>query len=429
MLRLKAQFPALSLCLVVAFSFLGLAPLAFPDSVVANGKRYENIYLGTSADSYYIQDPTDGSMLTVPKSAVKDQDIQITPDREERRKLREQWRLRQMNKTIDSLPPAPLPGVKKKAQIKAAPVATPTLTPPAPRAKPVAQPKVVSGFGLKDKNRQKDAIAIGNVEPHRALSGRKVFMDARGTPVLTNRPENFVGRPEYVEVTLHYEKIEVPERFRLASVASPTARRSVNAQNTIGEIVDHYCRQYSIDSSLVYAVIKAESNGDRYAVSSAGARGLMQLMPGTARDMGVKNIFDPAENIAGGTQYLATLLNLFDNDVSFALAGYNAGPGNVKKYGGIPPFQETQNYVQKVRQYERQFKRSGKPRIELAADKPVDNAYLPDESKKYYRIVLDNGLSIAAEQVYKEDDRYIYVFKGRSGHFEQDAVARVIEPS
>jgi hypothetical protein len=428
MLRSTAQFRAFSHCPLPVLAFLAIAPLAAPDAVVVNGQRYENIYLGAGTDSYYIQNPEDGSMITVPKSAVKEKDIEITPDRNERRRLHDQWRLRQMNKSVD--PPISAPAALSPKS------ATPATTePPAPRpeagVKPIKLPVAISGLGPRDKDRQNDTVAIGNVEPHGSLNGRKVFIDARGTPVLTNKPEKFSGRPEYVEVTLHYQIIQVPERFRQAA-ASPTvsaAKHKVNGQNSVGEIVDYYTRQYSLDKSLVYAVIKAESNGDRFAVSSAGARGLMQLMPGTAREMGVKDIFDPAENIAGGTQYLATLLNLFNDNVTLALAGYNAGPGNVKKYGGVPPFEETQNYVQKVKLFQRQFKRSGTPRIELASAKPVDKTYLPPESKQYYQIILDNGLSVAAEQVYKDEGRYIYVFKGRSGHFAENAVVQVIEPS
>ncbi len=106
--------------------------------------------------------------------------------------------------------------------------------------------------------------------------------------------------------------------------------------------------KYDISPTLIQAVIATESCYDAKAVSRVGARGLMQLMPATAAELGVNNSFDPKQNIAGGVKYLRQMLDTFNQDKKLALAAYNAGPGAVKKYGGIPPYKETRNYVRKV---------------------------------------------------------------------------------
>jgi hypothetical protein len=112
-------------------------------------------------------------------------------------------------------------------------------------------------------------------------------------------------------------------------------------------------RRHGLDPELVLAVIGAESNFRPGAVSPKGARGLMQLMPATAREMGVTDILDPAANVDGGTKYLKQLLELYGGDMARALAAYNAGPGAVARHRGIPPYRETQHYVKKVlRSYE-----------------------------------------------------------------------------
>lgn len=158
----------------------------------------------------------------------------------------------------------------------------------------------------------------------------------------------------------------IPARPSVAprAVATPSA--------PLTETVDRIARQNNLSPELVHSVIQVESNYDPNAVSPKGAQGLMQLIPATARRFGVSDAFNPSDNIQGGARYLKHLLELYKGDESLALAAYNAGEGAVSRYGGVPPYPETQDYVAKVRQ--RLAVTAAAPSAVQLNDAPAENA-------------------------------------------------------
>ena len=124
--------------------------------------------------------------------------------------------------------------------------------------------------------------------------------------------------------------------------------RPVRPEQAYEHLIKEAAAQYHLDPNLIRAVMRTESAFNPHAISRVGAQGLMQLMPGLASDMGVTDPFDPRQNIMAGARYLRQLLDAHRGNIRLTLASYNAGPGNVKRYKGIPPFEETRNYVRKI---------------------------------------------------------------------------------
>jgi len=164
------------------------------------------------------------------------------------------------------------------------------------------------------------------------------WRDANGTLVLSDNPP--VGE------TPDLRTFKVPHSKDAVLVTKPTSQAY---RDNYDDLIVHYAQAQNLRPDLVRAVVQVESGYNARAVSAKGAQGLMQLMPSTARQLGVRAPFDPDENIRGGTTYLRQLLDRFDGNEELALAAYNAGPVAVDRYGKVPPYAETRDYVRKVR--------------------------------------------------------------------------------
>lgn len=159
--------------------------------------------------------------------------------------------------------------------------------------------------------------------------------------------------------TLHFTNVPTGGQYTVYMKEEPPPRVGPAVEPFVGGDLDRIILKnsslFGLEEALVRAVIKAESNYDARAVSKKGAQGIMQLIPETAREMNVGDPFNPDDNIRGGSRYLRQMLDQFGS-LELALAAYNAGPGAVKKHGGVPPYQETRQYVDKVKRYLRQYR-------------------------------------------------------------------------
>ncbi len=148
----------------------------------------------------------------------------------------------------------------------------------------------------------------------------------------------------------HFTNVPSDPRYkrRAPKLGSPLPFKRHKQELAIEAFIDRESKRYEVDSALIKAMIRVESNFNPNAISSAGAEGLMQLMPKTAEILKITDAFDPEENIEGGTRYMGYLLDRFAQDIKLALAAYNAGPASIIKYGGVPPYAETKAYITKV---------------------------------------------------------------------------------
>ena len=202
------------------------------------------------------------------------------------------------------------------------------------------------------------ASVLGVVAARAAVADIYSFVDGEGTVHFTNAP----GDPRY--------RLYLRTRGGRARAAAPPAASNLPADrfSRYDGIIREAASLYQIPEELVRAVIKVESDYDSRALSRTGAQGLMQLMPGTAQRMQVRDVWDPRDNILGGVRYLRVLANLFNGDLELTLAGYNAGENAVVRFGGVPPFEETAAYVSRVLAFYRRYREVRDPVLASASD-------------------------------------------------------------
>ncbi|CUS97189.1 transglycosylase SLT domain-containing protein [Candidatus Kryptobacter tengchongensis] len=207
-----------------------------------------------------------------------------------------------------------------------------------------------------------DSIFYLELSKHIAKNGKFGIAELIYKQLVEKDSENLKieGSPkiENAEINRKEKFIELQKNSRKSFFINKYGESLIERINRFDGLIRKASEEFNVPEELIKAVIAVESSGNALAFSPKGAKGLMQLMDSTAEFVGVKNIWNPAENIYGGVKYLRHLLDRFNGDIKLALAGYNAGPENVEKYGGIPPFPETIEYLGKVMKYIKLFEKS-----------------------------------------------------------------------
>jgi soluble lytic murein transglycosylase-like protein len=197
-------------------------------------------------------------------------------------------------------------------------------------------------------------VALGAHAAERATLSNGFLMQCDHHVLVDGKLRLYVSTGENSYIELKPEEVTGFEKVADALSQSPVPVSQGSAANgqlnpaDLHEMLDKAGHEHNLDVDLLASLVKAESGGNAHAVSRTGAKGLMQLMPGTANDLGVQDSFKPSENVRGGTTYLDTLLRKYHENLALALAAYNAGPAAVDKYHGIPPYHETRAYVARV---------------------------------------------------------------------------------
>lgn len=233
------------------------------------------------------------------------------------------------------------------------------------------------------------------------------YVDEGGVVTLTDVPKGGMTRRQNLRHTYKTKPANIyipPDKYTF-----PESRLQLSSDRTerYKSLIDDHASRHSLDPKLLEAVIKTESNFNAGAISRKGALGLMQLMPTTASDMGVSNPMDPDQNISGGARYLKYLVERFSGNLTLALAAYNAGPLNVEKYGTVPPFAETKNYVKKIFSLyrgDRNVKQYASGAYYNPSYKSPDSiADVRPKREKIYKIALADGTVLYTNSSFSKD--------------------------